>query len=993
MSFAVYRSGERLGPLITLPFDQYGSGPSPAETAVAQQAAALVDSFLAYRAVAPPSLTALAERLAPLCAVLRDEVRRQLDVDTSEVHKASVEFRDALFPDRTLDEIADAFAQTCTYSMLLARSHGATELSSASVEAALRHAHPVLGRVVRILLDDDTEAEIGWAVDTVRALIEAVNFDSLRGGRRLPGMPRLDDTWLYFYEAFLAAYDPELRDQYGVYYTPKEVIRAQTAMVQDILRSQLGKRRGFASPDVTLIDPGVGTGSYPIQAVDAAAAIAKETLGAGAVPQVLSGLAANLYAFEVLVGPYSVAHLRISEALEDHGAPLPDHGVNVYLADTLASPHAEPKTFARILDPLIEEQRKAVRVKEEVDILVCVGNPPYERAAGSAATETPRGGWVVHGDEQKDYKPIFESFLAPARAGTVFSHIASLYNDYVYFWRWAIWKVFEAPGLNGESNGRAGVVSFISASSYIDGPGFIGMREHMRRMCDEIYVLDLGGEGHGTRQEQNVFAIRTPVAVCVAMRSGDRDPAEPATTWYARLSGTRAEKLSGLAAITSVADVTWHEVSDGWQDPFIPALVGDYGAWPRITQLFPWQQPGTKVGRTWPIATTRACAEQRWLALVTAPVEERSQLFGDAPHGRRASTQPQFAYPAPASLEPIARLDESSKRPPVTRYALRSLDRQWIVADARVMRTPSQPLWWAHGPSQLYLTSLLTDAVGHGPTLMASGEVPDLHHFSGRGGKDVIPLWRDPDGTQANITAGLLDLLSAEYGATVTPERFFTYVYGVLTTPQYAERFFEELASPPSRVAIVRDFDLFQQAAALGEKLLRLHTFGKAFPTDQDLTGHARWVDGIPPTEADYPNDFAYDAETQTLHIGGAGRVAPVTPDAWGYSVSGHEPIRSWLRYRMRAPAGRARASRSRLDRMRPTVWPQEFTEELIELVWTIEATVALVPEQDALLGAILTADVFKADDLPSPSTDETRPPKTAAPPKPSTGQTEIAGL
>ncbi|HOG48884.1 MAG TPA: hypothetical protein PLB78_19810, partial [Anaerolineae bacterium] len=133
---------------------------------------------------------------------------------------------------------------------------------------------------------------------------------------------------------------------------------------------------------------------------------------------------------------------------------------------------------------------------------------------GIAQAHDHRGVFIDLEGLKDDAHVIFHDFLAPAIAAGDAVHVKNLYNLYVYFWRWALWKVFE-----GQTSGGPGVVSFISASSYLDGAAFCGMREHMRRLCDEIWVLDLGGEGRGTRKSDNVFAIQTPVAIAVAFRS------------------------------------------------------------------------------------------------------------------------------------------------------------------------------------------------------------------------------------------------------------------------------------------------------------------------------------------------------------------------------------------------------------------------------------------------------------------------------------------
>lgn len=611
IEFALYRSGERVGKVLALSFDE-DDPEQEADPSEAAELAALLAEFLSWKAVAPRTLPELAERLAPLCAVLRDAVGARLGIPGSEVRWAADEFRRALFPGHTPEEIADAFAQVCAYSMLLARDSGAKDLTAAEIERSLKHGHPVLGRVVRILLDESTEEELGWALDPVRSLVEAVDFETLRAGRPLPGMTARDQTWLYFYETFLAKYDPKLRDQYGVYYTPQQVIHAQVALLDELLRSRLGKSLGFASPGVTVLDPAVGTGSYPIRVVERAAETAANKLGEKAVSESVKALASNLHAFELLVGPYSVAHLRLAEAIADYGVSVPGEAIRVYLTDTLDSPYEEPARLTRLLEPLVEEQRRAIKVKSEAtEVLVCLGNPPYERGRRIGEGGAEAGGWVVHGEgkaEEARRKPIFESFLEPARAAGLGGHLKNIYNEYAYFWRWAIWKVFER-GDAGEFSDRPGLVSYISASSYLAGPGFAGMREWMRRACDEIWVIDLGGEGRGARKEENVFAIQTPVAIAILLREGKAGPETPAKVHYSRVGGSREEKLAVLEKIERLADLDWADCPAGWNESFLPQSGTDWQALPLLADLFPWQHSGMQLKRTWPVAPTRKCLE------------------------------------------------------------------------------------------------------------------------------------------------------------------------------------------------------------------------------------------------------------------------------------------------------------------------------------------------------------------------------------------------
>jgi hypothetical protein len=979
IEWALYRSGKRQGPLLRLTMPAAGVSVTSADPAEAAKLAALIAQTFAWKAVAPTSLPALAVTLAPLTAVLRAEIRAQLDDEKSQVFKASEEFREALFPERSEDQVADAFAQVCTYSMLLARSNGAKDLSASSVELTLQSGHPVLARVVRVLLDDETESEIGWALDTVRSVIEVVDFDKLRGGAQLPGMTHYDQTWLYFYEAFLAAYDPKLRDAYGVYYTPQAVISAQVALLDEVLREHLNKGLGLASPGVTVLDPAVGTGSYPLRIVETAAAIAETKLGPAAVAGTLTGLARNLYAFEILVGPYAVAHLRLAEMLTDYKATLPGGGVQVYLTDTLSSPYAEPTSLTRLLEPLVAEQKRALAVKDKTQILVCIGNPPYERRSGTGEAGEQYGGWVVHGDPGIAAPPLFHTFLDPANKQTIFSHIASLYNEYVYFWRWALWKVFEAPNIDGTPSDNPGVVSFISAASYLSGPGFVGMREHMRRLCDHVWIIDLGGEGRGARKDENVFAIQTPVAIAIALRHGPSNPDDPAKVHYVRITGTRKEKLEALTNVRSLSDLEWLDAPDDWNASMRPKATESWQTWPAVTDIFPWQQPGVMVGRTWPIAPLKESLAARWKRLAAAKTtDDRARCFYNGRFGRRTDTKvPARALPAPASKGTIDDLIPSDPQPPSVRYGYRPFDRQWILADARLIRTPSPPLWSAHSDRQIYMGGFFTDILGEGPAVVASDCIPDKHFFCGRGGKDIIPLYRDPDAKHPNVTAGLADVLANELDIPVSPEDVFAYAYGLLSPPAYVRRFWDELEQPGPRLPITTDPDLFARVVSAGRRALHLHTQGRRFAEPNaprtTVSGAAKLIKEV---GGAVPDSFTYEPDTQTLLLG-KGAIAPVAPATWAFEVSGWRVLSHWLSNRLREPVGRARTSKSPLDQIRPTSWPHDFTVELLELLWTLERTIEHHAIQAQLLAEVCDGPIWAAADLPSPAASERQVPPT----------------
>jgi predicted helicase len=317
-------------------------------------------------------------------------------------------------------------------------------------------------------------------------------------------------------------------------------------------------------------------------------------------------MAKNLYGFELLVGPYAVAHLRLTQAIQEAGGREPDDGVHVYLTDTLESPNDStnlPSSFFE--QPLAEEHRRAREVKRNTPILVCIGNPPYEREESDPSTEdvaTDTGGWIRNGDSQTQ-SPL-ESFLRPARETGAGKYLRNLYNSYVYFWRWALWKVFETQD-------GPGIVSFITASSYLRGPSFVGMREEMRRTFDDLWVLDLEGGSLGTRATENVFDIRTPVTIAVGIRYHKPNRDQPANVHYARVTGTRAGKFAALDALVDLDSISWESGQNGWQKPLLAETEGDYFEWPELTRLMPWQHAGCKVHRSWPIGETQEVLVRR----------------------------------------------------------------------------------------------------------------------------------------------------------------------------------------------------------------------------------------------------------------------------------------------------------------------------------------------------------------------------------------------
>jgi hypothetical protein len=299
-------------------------------------------------------------------------------------------------------------------------------------------------------------------------------------------------------------------------------------------------------------------------------------------------------------------------------------------------------------------------------------------------------------------------------------------------------------------------------------------------------------------------------------------------------------------------------------------------------------------------------------------------------------------------------------------YAFRSFDRHWAIEDIRFNDRMGEVLWRLQSNQQVFLTSLATEALGSGQGIIASYSVPDLHHFRGSfGGKDVIPLYRDTVGAAPNVTDGLLDALGEAYGASPSAQDLAGYVYALLGGQSYTRRFWNELETPGARVPLTKDAKIFADAAALRVRLIWLHTYAERFRGkdrgDEVPQGSARIIRSV--STVHYPANYSYDAAEQQIIVGD-GRFGPVTPQVWEFEVSGLKVVQSWLGYRMKKRAGK---KSSPLDDIRPERWIPKTSDELLELLWVVEATLAMEPQLENVLDRAVAGPCFTTVDLPQP--------------------------
>lgn len=957
---------------VTLQPDANGTVPEEQTSALKS----LLSQFLTWRPLAPSSPKTLADQLAPLTAFLRDSVVDVLKTSsetTTGLPALYQKWQADLLPGATHKDFADSFAQTFTYALLLARIESEhddeTFTASAVTDSLLRNGHKLIGSVLELMTQPSNRELVEGPVGLLESTIGAVDPDKLTAK---------SDPWLYFYEDFLAAYDPEMRKNAGVYYTPVEIVRLQVRLLDEILRTRFGRQRGLGTDDVNVLDPAAGTGAYPL-------AVAEHVLNDSPAPQDdARSLAKRLFGFELLVGPYSVAHLRLTQMLEQAGLELGKDGVQVFLTNTLTDPgdisaDYQQISFWEIEQNLNEETRRAGLVKnQQTRIRAILGNPPYDRGSkektlGAGSKRFPN----IILEEVDGRPPLLEDFIHPLREIGAGGQAKNLYNSYVYFIRWAIWKACE------QHKDEAGVVSFITSSSYLRGPGFAGMREYMRRAFDEIWIVDLGGEGRGARKEENVFAIQTPVAIFFGIQWEKTPEGKPkqhhhrmrskAQVHYLRIQGTRKEKLAALPDVQSPDHGNAWAVlkSNDWHSKFVPDSAASIAEFAPLDWIFPWSHSGVQYKRKWPIGPTQKTLARRWETL-TGDQENQAANFRET-----AQKTLDNAGEHLVRGEQLVALSDNMTPVKAVKYGYRSFDRHYAYPDSRMCDRPRPQLWDSFSSDQLYFVSLSTTQLSEGPALTVSPYVPDLHHFRGSfGAKDIHPLYRTADTSRPNVSAQLLQILADTYSQDVSAEDVALYAFGLLGTGAYTDRFQEELEESAARVPFTTDYELFNEARAFGQSLIFEQTWGERCselnkfgqPTRARFTGQAQIQSETPSTS--YPENWSYDADSRQLIVG-EGVFTHVLPEVMAYNVSGMNVIGSWLGYRMKEPAGR---SSSPLDRIQADKW--ELDRELLELLWQVEFFVNAEPEGERLLEKVVTGELIPVKLLGPPETSEAKAPK-----------------
>lgn len=874
------------------------------------QAEQTIESFFSsfLNAEVPTIKTAeeLAERLAgttkSICTLIKDAY--DLEDKKGWLHRWLTAFSDVLISDLDRDTFADMFAQTLAYGFFAARVHhtAAADFSRFAAAKVLPKTNPFLRQLFAEFAGVNMPDEISWAVDEIVELLKLADMKSIL--KDFGSESGKDDPVVHFYETFLTAYNPELRVQRGVYYTPAPVVDYITQSVDEILESHFGRKQGLADDKTLILDPAVGTASFLYKVVERIYARFSKNRGVWD-SYVAENLLDRLFGFEILMAPYAVSHLKLGLQLQETGYKFQrDQRLGVFLTNTLEE--AAKKSQEMLFDWISDEANAASAIKKDKPIMVVLGNPPY---SGESANN---GKWIsdlLHGHDSitgQDTANYFECDGKPLGE----RNPRWLNDDYVKFIRFAQWRI--------EQTGH-GVLAFVTNHGYLDNPTFRGMREKLLKTFDEIYILDLHGNtkkkevSPNGKPDQNVFDIQQGVSIGLFVRKEGRAQSKPkdaqplAKIYRFDLLGSRDEKYEWLKT-SSFKTTKWSEINP--TTPFYrfeqqdEALWDEYNLGWKLTDIFPINSVGIVTARD--ELTIHFNEEEafntvrKFVGMSDAAARETWNLGDDARDWKVALAQKDVIDSRisrdrviPVLYRPFdtrytyytgnSRGFLCMPRPAVTNQMIRK--RNVALISSRMTKGES----FHH----VHFTKNMAEVICMSPKTSNNGFVFPLFLYDT---EDQLKLSKE--GVRFNFSKQFFEHVEGRLGMKFSnkakgnssdafgAEDLFHYIAAILSAPEYQSRFEECLRVDFPRIPITDDAKLFWRLVAIGQNVVNGH-----------LMESAEEVTTFPEKGSNVVEKIEFDGKTK-LFINDEQYFQGVSKSAIEFHVGGYPACEKWLKSR-----------------------------------------------------------------------------------------------
>ena len=883
---------------------------------------ALLDTFFAADHATIDDPADLARRMAGKTRLLRDTIRRILEDDDepAALGELLASYREVLISDLGADEFADLQAQTAAYGLFAARClHDGPLAEFTRQSAVFAQTTPFLSDVFTRVAGPNVDARFAWIMDDLALLLARADMAAIL--KDFGQSTQQEDPVVHFYEDFLAAYDPKLRELRGVYYTPEPVVSYIVRSVDRLLRDEFGLADGLAdtatievatedgeartSPRVLILDPAAGTGTFLREVVSLVRrTIAEKGLGGAWPDYVREHLLPRLFGFELLMAPYAICHLKLAIEIggEEGAFAMPEgERLNVFLTNSLEEAH-EAATGPMFGAEIAREARGADALKRDHPVMVVIGNPPY---SGHSAN---KGEWIrnlLRAEETISSYFMVDGLPLGER------NPKWLNDDYVKFIRFAQWRIDQT----GE-----GVLGFVTNHSYLDNPTFRGMRQSLMATFDEIRLLDLHGNSKKREHapdggpDENVFDIQQGVAVglFVKREEGGDEPARVfhADLWGEREDGSGGGKYGWLAA-NDIEGTAWTELTP--REPhylFVPrdeALTDEYEAGWRLTDILRVNSVGIVTARDklaiqWTPDDMRRVATD-FGALPEDAARDRYHLGRDTRDWKVSLAQADVRS-QPAGNAPIVPI---LYRPFDTRATYYTGQSRGFICMPRpqVMRhmlaEPNLALISTRQTRDPWAALATRSVIGH--KALAAYDISSLFPlYLYPQGEDAMELGvaeRTPNLSPA-FTGALADATGLRFtqdgpgdlDATFGPEDVFHYIYAVLHSPEYRRRYADFLKSDFPRVPPPGDRALFAELVGLGARLAALHLMeadganAPAFTVAGDnRVERVRYVEPSGDTAG-------------RVWINGKQHFEGVSPETWALTIGGYRPAEKWLKDR-----------------------------------------------------------------------------------------------
>jgi len=774
-------------------------------------------------------------------------------------------FKKVLIHDITPKIFADVYAQTIAYGMFVARLRhkGQREFSREEAAKLIPKTNPFLRQLFQSIAGYDLDERISWIVDDLAEAFKATDVEMVMAG--FGEDTQQTDTMIHFYEDFLSAYDPALRKSRGVWYTPQAVVNFIVRAVDEILQKEFNLSKGLADTSkikikikedkkdendkavekieevhkVQILDPAAGTGTFLAETVNQIYAKFKKQAGMwqGYVEE---HLIPRLNGFELLMAPYTMAHVKLDWLLSQTGFEITEDAnqrLRIYLTNSLEN-HDSDKEKIKIpfASWIAQEVNEANVIKNDVPVMVVLGNPPY------SVSSSNNSDWI--NDLLNDYKQ-----------GLNERNIQPLSDDYIKFIRCGQHFI--------EKNG-SGILAYVSNSSFIDGVIHRKMRENLLIGFDKIYILDLHGSSKKKEvcpdgsKDENIFDIQQGVSINIFVKTGYKKASKMSKVFHCDLYGRRTEKYEFLLNNT-LRTIEWQELNFNDENLFfVPKDFGlkeEYDNGFRIDKLFPINSSGV---------TTHDDAN-----LVNfSPFAENNQTYTYRPFDIR-----------------------------YVNYDLKRVERHRIEVMKHFLRGKNQCLVIGRqgqvvGSMPWNLVFVSSNIVDRNMYYRGGGLIFPIYLYPEQA--DLINTLRSPN-VDYQIIENLSKTIKLEFEAEKTdntkkfaPIDILDYIYAVLHNPSYREKYKEFLKIDFPRIPYPETAKQFRKLTKLGEKLRRLHLMESVEPkqgmADYPIRGN---------NEVDKPR-----YENGRVYINNAQYFDKVPQEAWEFYIGGYQPAQKWLKDR-----------------------------------------------------------------------------------------------